>query len=95
MIITMMTFMNVKGNQRSNVVNYMYCYQTWSAEYLMQVYHDDLYGGQRSSEVKCSKVCAIVTKLGQRNPRCKFMMMMTFMEVKGHQRSNAANYALL
>ena len=30
----------------------------------------------------------MATKLGQKNPWCKFMMMMTFMEVKGHQRSN-------
>ena len=35
----------------------------------MQVYNDDdLQGGQRSSEVKCGKICAMVTKLGQNNP---------------------------
>ena len=35
----------------------------------MQVYDDDdLHGGQRSSEVKGSKPCAMVTKLGQKNP---------------------------
>ena len=112
------------------------CYgnQTWSEESLMWVYNDDdLHGGQRSSEVKCGKLCAMATKLGQhslkwrnreghhylklalailltkfgnhgakfttfdlwwpltfmKNPWCKFMMMMTFMEVKGHHRSNA------
>ena len=67
-----------------------YGYQTWSEEFLMQVYDgDDLHGGQRSSEVKGSKLCAMVTKRGQKNPLCKFkMMMMTFMEVKGHQMSN-------
>ena len=68
------------------------CYgnQTWSEESLMWVYNDDdLHEGQRSSEVKCGKLCAMATKLGQKNPWCKFMMMMTFMEVKGHQRSNA------
>ena len=62
----------------------------------MQVYDDrpnDLYGSQRSSEVKCGKLCATVTKLGQKNRRCKFMMMMTFMEVKDQQRSNIVNYA--
>ena len=67
------------------------CYgnQTWSEESLMRVYNvDDLHGGQRSSEVKCGKLCAMATKLGKKNPLCKFMMMMTFMEVKGHQRSN-------
>ena len=66
-----------------------YGYQTWSEESLMQVYDDDdLHWGQRSSEVKCDKLCAMVTKRGQKNPLCKFKMMMTFMEVKGHQRSN-------
>ena len=29
---------------------------------------DDLHGGQRSSEVKFGKLCAIVNKLGQKNP---------------------------
>ena len=60
------------------------CYgnQTWSEESLMWVYNDDdLHGGQRSSEVKCGKLCAMATKLGQKNPWCKFMMMMTFMKV--------------
>ena len=46
-----------------------YGYQTWSEESLMQVYcSDDLYGRQRSSEVKCGKLGAIVIKLGQKNP---------------------------
>ena len=47
------------------------CYgnQTWSEESLMRVYNDDdLHGGQRSSEVKCGKLCAMATKLGQKNP---------------------------
>ena len=35
------------------------------------------------------EVNAMATKLDQKNLWCKFMMMMTFMEVKGHQRSNA------
>ena len=43
-------------------------------------------GHQRSN---VGKLYAMATKLGQKNPWCKFMMMMTFMEVKGHQRSNA------
>ena len=34
----------------------------------MQVKNNgDLYGGQRSSEVKCGKLCAMATKLGQKN----------------------------
>ena len=41
------------------------------------------------------KLCAMATKLSQKKPWCKFMMMMmTFMKVKGHQRSNAVNFAL-
>ena len=49
---------------------------------------DDLYGGQRSSEVKWGKLCAMATIFGQTNCFCKLRMMMTFTEVKGHQRSN-------
>ena len=41
-----MTFMKVRGHQRSNVVNFaLYGYQTWSTESLMQVLNnDDLHG---------------------------------------------------
>ena len=28
---------------------------------------DDLHGGQRSSEVKCGKLCAMATIFGQKN----------------------------
>ena len=60
-----------------------------------QVYDDDdLHEGQRSSEVKSDKLCSMATKFGQKNPWWKFMMMMTCMEVKGHQRSNVINYVL-
>ena len=91
----MMTFMEVKGHHRSNAETMCYGIQTWSEESLMWVYNDDdLHGGQRSSEVKCGKLCAMATKLGQKNPWCKFMMMMTFMKVKGHQRLNVVNIAL-
>ena len=55
-----------------------YGYQTWSEESLMQVYNnDDIHGGQRSSEVKCGKQCAMVTNLVQKNLWCKLKMMMT------------------
>ena len=38
--------------------------QTLSEESLMQVYKgDDLHEGQRSSEVKCGKLCAMATKI--------------------------------
>ena len=60
----------------------------------MQVYDNaDLHGAQRLSEVKYAKLCAIITKLGQKNPWCMFMMIMTFLEVKGLQRSNTVIYA--
>ena len=36
----------------------------------------------------------MATKLGQKSRRCKFRMMMTFIEVKGQQMSSTVNYAL-
>ena len=36
----------------------------------------------------------IATKLSPKNRWCKLRMMMTFMEVKGQQRSSIVNYAL-
>ena len=56
--------------------------------------HGDIDGGQRSSEVKWGKLCAMTTIFGQKKPWCKLRMMMTLMEVKGHQRSNGVNYVL-
>ena len=53
---------------------------------------DDLYGGQRSSEVKWGKLCAMATIFDQKKYWCKLRMMMTFMEVKGPQKSNMVNY---
>ena len=44
--------------------------------------HGDLDGGQRSSEVKWGKLCAMATIFVQKKPRCKLRMMMTLMEVK-------------
>ena len=70
-----------------------YGYHIWSKEALMQAENDDdLDGGQRLSEVKWGKLCAIATIFGQKKPRCKLRMMMTLMEVKGHQRSNGILY---
>ena len=37
------------------------------------------------------KQCSVTIKLGQKNRWYKFKMMVTFMEVKGHQRSNVVN----
>ena len=55
---------------------------------------DDLDGGQRSSEVKWDKLCAMATIFGQKKRWCKLTMMIVFMEVKGHQRSNVVNYVI-
>ena len=85
----MMTFMEVKGHQRSNMVTCM----PW-LPYLVKRIADDLHGGQRSSEVKCGKVRAMAPIFGQKSCWCKLrMMMMTFVEVKGQQRSNIVNFA--
>ena len=59
----------------------------------MQAKNDgDLDGGQRSSEVKWGKLCAMATIFGQKNRWCKLRMMMTFMEVKGRQGSYMVTY---
>ena len=47
----------------------------------------DLWGQKR---YRCSRT----TKLGQKNCWSKLNMMMTFIEVKGHQRSNVVNNVL-
>ena len=45
-----------------------YGYHIWSREALMQDENDnDLDGGQRSSEVKCGKLCDMATIFGQKN----------------------------
>ena len=42
-------------------------YQIWSKKLLMQVKNDDLHGGQKSSEVKCGKPCAMATIFCDKN----------------------------
>ena len=72
-----------------------YGYHIWSKEALMQAEnHDDLDGGQRSSEVKWGKLCAMATIFGQKKRWCKVRMMIVLMEVKGHQRSNGVKRAM-
>ena len=72
-----------------------YGYHIWSKEVLMQAENDDdLDGGQRSSEVKWGKLCDMATIFDQKNWRCTLRMMMTLMEVKGHQRSNIVTCAM-
>ena len=86
----MMTLMEVKGHYRSNGVNYV-LWLPYLVKALMQAENDDgLDGGQRSSEVKWGKLCAMATIFGQKKRWCKLRMMMVFMEVKG-QRSNVVN----
>ena len=71
-----------------------YGYHIWSKEPLMQAKNDDdLHGGQRSSGVKYGNICAMATIFGQKNCWYKLRMMMTVMEVRGHQRSNVVNCA--
>ena len=60
----------------------------------MHAKDDDLHGGQMSSEFKYGKLHAMATIFGQKNHWCKHRMMVTFMEVKGHQKSNVVNYVL-
>ena len=93
---------DLDGGQRSsevkwvNYVLWLPYFHIWAKEALMQAKNDDddLHGGQRSSEVKWGKPCAMATIFGQKKPWCKLRMMMTLMEVKGHQRSNEVNYVL-
>ena len=89
----MMTFMEVKGHQRSNVINYV----LWLPNFVRRIpdASSKWWPSLRSSEVKGSKLCAMATKLGQKNPWYKIMMMMTFMEVKGHQRSTVVNCTMV
>ena len=44
--------------------------------------------------VKTVKQYFMITKLGLKNCWCKLKMMVTFIEVKGHQRSNVTNFVL-
>ena len=64
----MTTLMEVKGHQRAKWGKLMcYGYHIWSKEALMQAENnDDLDRGQRSSEVKKGKQCAMATIFGQR-----------------------------
>ena len=82
----MMTFMEVKGHQRSNVVNYV----LWLPNLVRRIPDASLWWwwpSWRSKVIRgqMRKLCAMATKLGQKKPWCKFMMM-TFMKIKGHQR---------
>ena len=66
----MMTFMEVKGHQRSNVVNYVLWLPNLVRRIPDEVYDDDddLHGGQRSSEVKYRNYVLWLPNLVRRNP---------------------------
>ena len=68
--VRMVTLMEVKGHQRSNGVNYVLWLPYLVKEALMQAENDDddLDGGQRSSEVKWGKLCAMATIFGKKKP---------------------------
>ena len=96
MMMMMKTFMEVKGQQRSNVANYA----LWLPNLVRRIADASLrwwWPSGKSKVNKCQycKLHYMATKPGQKNRWCKFrMMMMTFMAVKGQQRSNVVNYAL-
>ena len=67
--VRMVTLMEVKGHQRSNGVNFVLWLPDLVKRSLMQAEtDDDLDGGQRSSEVKWGKLCAMATIFGQKKP---------------------------
>ena len=71
-----------------------YDYQTWSKEFLINVYHDDdLHGGQRSLRSNVVYHELWLPNLVRRIPDERIMMM-TSIKVKGHQRSSMVIYAL-
>ena len=80
--------MEVKGQQRSNTVNYA----TWLSNLVRSTIDAslgwwDLHGGQRSTEVKYGKQWSVASKFSQKICWYKFRMIMTFTEVKGQQKS--------
>ena len=87
-MMMMITFMEVKGYHRSNVVNYA-LWLPYLAENPFEK-DDDLHGGQRSNEVKYSKLHSMATNLVRKS----LMIIMTFKEVKGQQRSDVVIYVI-
>ena len=91
----MMTLMEVKGHQRSNGVNYV----LW-LPYLVKRRTDaswEWWWPWRRSKVIRGQIWQTMCygyHFGQKKHWCKLRMMMTLMEVKGHQRSNVVNYVI-
>ena len=81
--VRMVIFMEVKGHQRSNGVNYV----LW-LPCLVKRSH----GGQRSSEVKWGKLCAMAIIFGQKKPWCKLRMND---DLDGGQRSSEVKWGKL
>ena len=68
-----------------------YGYHIWSRESLMQVQNDhDLHRGQMSNGVRYCKICSMAINLVRRS----LMIVMSFIEVKGQQRSNVVIYVI-
>ena len=92
--VGMVTFTEVKGHQRSNAVNYV----LWLS-YLVKRSADASWEWwwplcrSRVVRGRMGKLCAKATIFCQKMCWCK-LRMMTFMEVKDHQRSNVVNYVI-
>ena len=83
----------IRGQMGSNMC---YGYHIWSKEALMQAENDDdLYGGQRSSEVKWGKLCYgfWLPYFVKRSTDANWEWWYLY-GVKGHQRSNVVNYVI-
>ena len=89
---------DLHGGQRSSEVKCGY-YVLWLPNLVRRIPDASLWWwwpSWRSKVIRgqMRKLCAVATKLSQKKPWCKFMMMMTFMKVKGHQTLNVVNVAL-
>ena len=90
----MSTFMEVKGQQRSNIVNndlflpnLVRRFADTSLGWLGPSQRSKVSKGYDNKQFSIQK--NVATKLGQKSSWCKFRMTaVTFMEVKGQQRSN-------
>ena len=57
--------------------------------------HGDLDGGQRSSEVKWGKLCAMATIFGQKKPKLMQGLRMMCYDLDGGQRSSEVKWGKL
>ena len=87
-MMTYWSLMEVKGQQRSNLVNYAMWLLNFVKRSLMMIIPSYSIGvrGQRSTEVKCGKICPMATTFGQKYHSFKLRLMMTFKEVTNHYK---------